>query len=328
MSNENSCSEVSDSTSSKFGTCIAIFSSRESVEALVQTILASMATSDDHSTLIDVLVNGNASLAESISRVASESDLLSEGGRLRVWFIPLGDKAHTWNTYVHQIAPSGSSYVFIDGYARVTERALVQLVNKLHSSAGALAVTGVPTCGRNAVRDAENMLAHGGIHGNLCAFKSETIEQFRRIGFRLPLGMYRIDSTFGAAINFGLDLYPRHWVPKERIVCEPNARWLIDPLSIWRFSDLKTHFKRVVRQAQGDLENAAVHNIFSTRREPFNSLPMTVSELILSWMQREPEQANKAIRWSVLRRNAVRKLRRPRDWSMMSLPARCLYASP
>lgn len=328
MSNENLCSDVSDWTTSKFGTCIAIFSSRESTEALVQTILAAIAASQHHSTLIDVLVNGNASLGESISRIAAASDSLFAGGRLRIWFIPLGDKAHAWNTYVHQIAPSARSYVFIDGYARVTDSALVHLVNKLHSSAGALAATGVPTCGRNAARDADDMLAYGGIHGNLYAFKPETIEQFRRMGFRLPVGIYRTDPTFGAAINFGLDLYPRHWLPKKRVVCDPNARWLIDPLSIWKFSHLKTHVKRVIRQAQGDLENAAVRNIFAVRREPFNSLPITVNELVLGWMEREPEHAAKFLRWSFLRRNAVRNLRRPRDWSMMSLPARCLYGSP
>jgi hypothetical protein len=140
----------------------------------------------------------------------------------------------------------------------------------------------------------------------------------------LPLGLYRTDPTLAAALNFGLDLGPRQWKPLERVQVCADAHWRIRPLRWWHPEDLKTHFRRVRRQAQGDLENAAVRHRFYVRREEFGALPRTAAELVRSWAAEVPAEFEAMLARQRYAREAYDRLMAPRDWRAAELPPELL----
>ena len=152
---------------------IAIFSSRESVSVLQSCIDATLKASYGATVTIDVLVNGNYRLAEDISKCQ-----MHEGGNalLRIWFIPLGDKAHTWNQYMRYIWQESDIAYFIDGYVLLNSNALMLINEALNNDNFALGASGVPSSGRSAQYLRKEMLAEGGIHGNLYALRGSTFK--------------------------------------------------------------------------------------------------------------------------------------------------------
>lgn len=294
--------------------CLAVFTSRESLEVLSDTVAAVVKAAPGYVDLVDVLVNGNPKLARQlVSRVSGfvkDESLL----RLRVWQFALGDKAHTWNEYIERIVPTGRDCFFIDGYAAVQPDALRIMSRSIATLGHGLAVTGVPTLGLGARGMARQMLAHGGIHGNLFALPGATIQQIRGLGFRLPLGLYRTDATIGAALALGLDLQERHWDPLSRIRVCPDAHWKIRPLRWWHPADLRTHWRRYKRQAQGSLENAAVRYRFHIRQEHFGALPRTAAELVSAWAREVPAEFEAVLSSRRFARDAYERMMAPRDW--------------
>src|SRR5438270_3938822 len=108
------------------------------------TIQASRAASDERTT-IDVIINGNRSLADAAS-AWSDSSLAN----VRIWFLETLDKAHAWNEYLQRIWTSSNVAFFMDGYVRVMPDALRLLAAKLADDKKALSVSAVPTYGRSA----------------------------------------------------------------------------------------------------------------------------------------------------------------------------------
>ena len=294
---------------------VSIYSSRETAEVLAQTIEFALRGMSGLSSVLDVIVNGNLNLARGLAADARLCETAPRGVRIRVWNITLGDKAFAWNEYVHRIAPTSRAYVFIDGYVRVDVGAIKHLTHVLGQSDNALAATGVPRVGLTARRVAKSLQRDGGMHGNLYALKACTVVELRRIGFRLPLGIYRTDPTLGAALGFGLNLFEREWRPKERIVLDAAAGWDLTPLAWWRPRDLRTAYRRRQRQAQGLLENAAVRETYALRSLPFEQLPSTAAGLVEQWIEWVPAEALQLLSNNSLARKALAHLREPRDWS-------------
>lgn len=289
----------------------------------MQTIAAAVAASGDAGAVVDVIVNGNRALAESMrSRMPA-----SPQARLRLWFVPLGGKCHAWNAYVHRLAPQASAYAFVDGYARVDQAAFSNLRAALAAHPEALAATGIPRQGRSARAMARQLLTEGGIHGNLYALKSSTVDELRRTGFRLPLGLYRTDSTLGAALSFGLGLRERKWAPLRWIVPVENASCDGPALRWWHPQDLRVHLKRVERQGQGVLENAAVSHWYGACERPFASLPLTSAALVQAWMQEQPAAAERLLAGKARVRRAWQALQQPRDWRLAEAPEELLWDS-
>jgi hypothetical protein len=138
--------------------------------------------------------------------------------------------------------------------------------------------------------------------------------QLKSIGFRLPLGIYRTDPLLIAVICFGLDPSRNEW-DVSRVLVHPRATWRFRPLSWWSPRDLRTQFNRVVRQAQGALENLAVREHFAVQKNLPQSLPGTTSQLVSDWVNSFPEAARRTFIRNPLCFLAARNLRRPRDWS-------------
>jgi hypothetical protein len=233
---------------------------------------------------------------------------------VRVWFIPLGDKAHTWNEYIHRIWELGDVAYFIDGYARVRPDALMLIDEGLRSVPNALAATGVPTSGRSADALRRQMLKEGGIHGNLHAIRGSVLATLKQRGFRMPLGLYRTDSLIGAVLMFRLDPAQHEWDPNCMFV-HPSATWHASPTTWWTPKDMMGQYRRRLRQAQGVLENLAVREHLAVNKFSPEALPPTISELVNGWIADHLHEARRLFLTQPLTIYAARKLQEPRNWS-------------
>lgn len=171
---------------------VAIFAARETAETLSRCIRAALAACSGHRPVIDVLVNGNRELAQAIAD-GGWGKLAVPDGRVRIWSIAAGDKAHVWNEYLRRIWPVGRTALFIDGYARMRADALAPLEERLER----------PGAWRG--NDKSQMLKTGGPYGNMHAISAQDMAMLRTSGFRLPVGFYRGDSLIGAVLAFGLE---------------------------------------------------------------------------------------------------------------------------
>jgi len=285
---------------------VAIFSSREEPALLERTLRAAITACRGHTAVLDLLVNGgNAPLAEAMA--ARGDGLAGEGVLLRIWHLPAPDKAATWNRYIHGIWPGGSVSFHIDGYAQVAADALQAMQRALAAEPEAWIASAVPSKGRSARAMREALIRERGIHGNLFALRGAVVESLRVTDFRLPIGIYRTDPTLAAAIKFHLDPASNDWTP-EAIVPVPDATWSYEALSWWKPGDLKAHFRRMVRQAQGEYESAAVRDHLAVRKQPAGTLPRDSKELVLDWVARHPEDAAALARRNRLCRTALRRL--------------------
>lgn len=287
------------------GNRIAIFASREDYTTLLRTI-DSVCTAAMPNDIIDVLVNGNPHLTDVMCRTARLTKF--KRGQVRIWSIALGDKAHAWNQYVHEIWSDADSTFFIDGYVTASFDALDLLASAAKANPTALAATGTPSSGRTAARLKQSMMRDGGIHGNLFMLVRSSMEWIRESNFRLPLGLYRTDATLGAALAFGLNPASYEWDPKRYIVVEPRATWTTEPKHWWSYSVCISQLKRIRRQAQGALENAAVRQLFAREKRPAYALPTSTEELVQHWALKCPAEASRMTRYSPLKRRALMAL--------------------
>ena len=291
---------------------VAIFTARETPETLAETIAAAEVACADVPSTIDIIVNGNRVLAETIAASLERGPL--SGPRLRVWFIALGDKSHAWNQYIETIAPESDVAFFIDGYARLVPDSLRSIEQVFADQPEAWAASGVPTVGRSAKRLRGRMQSEGGIHGNLYALRGSVLAMLKARGFRYPLGMYRNDPLLGAVVCFSADPGAHRWNAK-RLAVVPAATWTNETLRWTRWSSVVTQWKRMQRQAQGALENAAVRQHLALDRLSPESLPRTAAELVARWRATHPDEALALLRHP-LRRHAARQLALRRDWSL------------
>jgi hypothetical protein len=302
---------------------IAVFAARESIDTLSNCIRAALAASSGHHAVVDVLVNGNRELA--LAAAAMGWNGTPGEGRVQVWSIAAGDKAHAWNEYMHRIWPAGTTAFFIDGYAEVKPDALEALSEKLAQTESALGATGVPSCGRSAPKLRAQMLKTGGLHGNLHAIRAEAMAALRANEFRLPLGLYRTDSLIGAVLMFGLDPANNKWDPK-RVAVAPDALWDVQGMSDLNWKNISTQAKRVLRQAQGDLENRAAREHLAVKRLPPQKMPRTARQLVNDWLEEHPKQARSLFFKRPLCLHAARKLKAERDWSAAWTPPELVAA--
>lgn len=298
---------------------IAIFAARETPEVLARCVSAAIKASAGRQAVINILINGNPGLADGFADVAKDLD--REGARLRVWSIAAPDKAHTWNEYVYRIWDAESTAFFIDGYAQVRPDALSALDRCLAATPEALGATGVPTSGRSAAAIREQMLRQGGIHGNLFAISAEGMQGIRRAGFKLPLGIYRTDPLIGSVLMFRLDPANNPWNPR-RIAVEPGATWYVEGIEELTLKNVKSQFKRILRQAQGELENRAAREHLAIQKLPPQQLPLTVADMIAGWIKAQPAQARSLFLKRPLSLYAARKIAAPRDWSATAVAPR------
>jgi hypothetical protein len=290
---------------------IAVIASREDATTLENCIASVFQACKGRAAVIDVLVNGNPAL---VQQLALAQRNCPDHCTFRLWNIEQGDKAHAWNEYVHRIWPGQGNAIFVDGYVEVELDAFDALDQALLASPEARGATGVPTSGRSAASVRAQMLREGGFHGNLNAIRAEVMGAIRASGIRLPLGLYRTDSLTGALLTFGLDPATHAW-DRQRIAVVPNALWKVRSLGRITCRNIFAQFKRILRQAQGELENRALREHLAVKRLAPNLLPATTQALVNGWLAAQPAQARQLLRKHPLCAYAAWRLREPRDWS-------------
>ncbi len=244
----------------------------------------------------------------------------------RLWFLPLGDKAHAWNTYVHELWPMARTTVFIDGYVEVAWDAIQILDDALSRSPNALAATGVPSVGLSSKALRQRMISGGGIHGNLYALSDRAMMSARHEVFRMPLGLYRTDPMLGAMLRYRFRPDLHDW-DMTQVIVAPLATWSFEALKWWKLSDLKTHFRRYTRQGQGQLENLAFRHAFRNLRKRANELPASSTEMIQQWITSCPSEASNVMKRFSMTRHSFREMQRRNEWSKASDPAVLLFDS-
>jgi len=291
---------------------IAIISSRESVATLGHTIGAAIAACAGHACVIDVLINGNPTLAREAASQAHAWQVAA--CRVNVWSISQGDKAHAWNEYVHRIWTPGTPAFFLDAYAEPRADAFARLLAAIDEENGVLAATGVPSVGRSAARLRAQMLREGGLHGNMHAIGAAAMARLRASGFRLPLGLYRTDSMIGAVLMFNFDPGQYRWEPR-RVAVVGDATWNVRGGGAWTWKNISGQLKRTMRQARGHLENRAAREHLAVRRLAPERMPRTINELVLGWMQAQPDDLQALYRRHPLSRMVAKQFQEARDWS-------------
>lgn len=285
---------------------VAIFTARESLATLIATIEAARRACVGKNAAIDVLVNGNPTLATQAGQYVKQ---LSGGATLRVWHIAVPDKALAWNEYIHRIWPEATLAFFIDGYAQVRPDALRLLEQGLAEHPAALATSAVPSSGPSAKAMRATMLSQGGVHGNLYGLRGSIVSALRARDFKLPLGIYRNDGLLMAVIAFDLEPATHQW-DMRRIFVHPEATWDIESAQAWwQPKTWSGHFKRRLRQAQGALENCAIRQHLARERKAPENLPRTTTELIDNWTSAFPGEAKRLLWRMPLCYFAARKLR-------------------
>lgn len=298
---------------------IAVFSSRESIPQLLKVVAACQAACRTRSAIIDVIVNGNETLAGEFRQVLAKLAEASASATVRVWHIALGDKAHAWNTYICDIWPGGAITFFIDGYVEVQEDAFLKLEAALTTHPHAKAATGIDIMGRSADKLARFQIAIAGIHGNLYSLRREAVLQVRGSGFRLPLGLYRTDPTLESCLKFNFDPTTNAWDP-NRILVVTDVNWKRPVLSLWKSADWFVHWRRMIRQAQGDVEQEALKTFWAIDNKRPSELPQTAAELIHDWISRFPGSWRRLVLANPLRLLAVKRACRPRNWTLAEIP--------
>jgi hypothetical protein len=294
---------------------VAVFTSRESIETLASTIDAALTATIDRHAVIDVIVNGNRALADEAAHYVNALQAVGNTPKLvRVWYIGIANKAHAWNVYANELWPGSEIAYFVDGYVQVKPDAFALIAEGLGATPNALAGTAVPTVGRSAKALREWFLRAGLISGNCFALRGQVLNKLRDRGFRLPLGIYYHDALITSIICFDLDPSTQRYDSK-RILVHPQATWTYRPLAWWRFADLRTQWKRMMRQAHGLLEDRAIRFALSVRKSPIDELPRTVDKLIRNWLDGCPGEARGVFLRNPLCYFAARKLSYPQDWS-------------
>ena len=101
-----------------------------------------------------------------------------------------------------------------------------------------------------------------------------------------------------------------------RLLFVNAARWRHRPLRWWSLDDLRLQYRRMLKQKQGQLENAASSDLFHEHELPFEDMPRTVQPLITGFAQRRPAKAAEMARSDRNVSRLLSQMTEARDWSL------------
>jgi hypothetical protein len=163
------------------------------------------------------------------------------------------------------------------------------MADGLERTRAAWAASGVPGSGRSARQLSEWVLRDKLISGNCFAIRGSVLEEICSVGFRVPVGSYYHDSTIATMLRFNLDP-SKHPLDRNRIFVHPEATWTFRPLSWYRPADIRSLWRRTLRQALGILEVKALRFLVVERKISLAQLPDTVLGLIDEWRSSCPRE--------------------------------------
>lgn len=191
---------------------------------------------------VHVLINGCTDRTEDC--VAA---LAARHPCIRPVVLARGDKANSWNVYVHELAPDVLTHVFVDGDMQVTPGSFAALAAALRADHRAVAAAALPVSGRSREAFRRKLTVNHELAGNLYALRGETVGQLRARAMRMPVGMFGEDGLLATILKCDLD--PRRPPCAARIVACPEAGFAFDPLSPWLRSSWRIYRNRKMRYA-------------------------------------------------------------------------------
>lgn len=251
---------------------------------------------------IFVLANGCTDRTEDIVRRYAR-----QRRDLTLVSIALGDKAHAWNHYVHELAPDREIHFFIDGDVEACPEALLRLHTALEQHPHAQAAAALPASGRSRETTQRHMLAERGLAGNLYALRGDFVSRLRARRARLPVGFIWEDGLVGALVKWNLE--PKGRWDDDHVVPCPNAMFRFRSLSWSRPTDWRTYWRRRVRYAIGRYQNRMLGPLL--KREGLEGMPADILQL---YARAAGElRASRAGLDTIFQAIAVRRIRRQRE---------------
>ena len=250
---------------------------------------------------ISVILNGTTDNSIDLLR-----NLELSHASLDVYFCPLPDKSNAINHFLYSIRdPAAHLHACVDAYVKVHHQALQALADALSTHPHAHIASGVPLTGRSAKAIIESSGA--GVRGNLFAMRPTFVERLVSAGLRLPIGLYRGDGLLGSFAMHDLD--PANPWDTDRVVGVLDAYYSFKPLSVFRWRDIRRQYNRVIRQALGRVEIAAIQRIIYYdgsvgKPNGFSDLPSDGHEMVNEYLRSNVSFPPRPYRW--LARYAIR----------------------
>lgn len=236
------------------------------------------AAADGHPTRAIVILNGTTDESATVVRdIASKTSL-----EIELHTIAIADKSNAINQFLYLLRPEADLYAFVDAYAEIGPQALNALAAALRRHPDAMAVSGVPMNGRSSRSVQAQTLGNGVLNGQLFALRPDFVRRLTARGIRIPFGLYRGDGLLGSMAAHDLDPIGTRW-DASRIRGVAEACFMIAPLSPFRPADLRRQARRMLRQARGTVENAAIRAIIGERG--YEGLPAHAGDMVRDWLR-------------------------------------------
>ena len=235
--------------------CVCIFARNEALH-LPRCIAALDAAGEGVNYRAHILVNGCTDDTAAVARILAAAD-----PRLTVHELPVGDKAHAWNHYVHHIAARADTptvtQVFLDGDIRPGRGALAALIRSFEAAPSAYGAAALPASGRSREKWATRLRRQNFISGNLYALSDKALQTFRRRQIRLPYGAKGEDGVISYLLltDFEGGADDRH---VSRITVAEDAAFEFDPLSL-NLRDLAIYRRRLRRYSERHFQKSVLY---------------------------------------------------------------------
>ena len=221
---------------------IAVFAYNEAA-SIASCLDAIQACAGEGELTARVLINGCSDATESIVRAYRP-----RGFSIVPVVIDRGDKANAWNAYVHEQAPPDVDFhVFTDGDMQIQPGTVKGFARCFAEQSAAQGCAGLPVSGRSRPAFRDKLTKNRELAGNLYALRGDCVMRFRRVGLRLPFGMFGEDGLVSTLVKYDLDTLGE--LRDDRIAVSEEGGFAFSPLSPWKLGDVRIYRNRKRRYA-------------------------------------------------------------------------------
>ncbi|MBC3765569.1 glycosyltransferase family A protein [Neptunicella marina] len=202
-------------------------------------------------------------------------------GNLYLMETAVGDKANTWNIFVHQLLadksiPENSAIIFMDGDVTVSSSTFDLLQEMLNKNPYAEAAGAMPATGRDRDAWRQRMVFNGMLAGNCYALRGSFVSYLQQRQMRIPVGF--IGEDFFVSWLIATNLWRNAYYENmgRRCVFHGRAEFSFRSLSPFRWRDCITYLRRKWRYTLRELQMQMLLNLIN---RGLLYIPPTVEEL-------------------------------------------------